>query len=146
MKKFLEEFKAFALKGNVVDMAVGVVIGSAFSAIVNSLVKDIITPLFGIVLGGVDFSGLALTIGESAVTYGNFIQAVVNFLIISFTIFVVIKVMGKFVIKKHAEVEEKKTEEEATKSDEVVLLEKILCAIKPDALDDTAETEKDEEK
>ncbi len=141
MKKFFEEFKAFALKGNVVDMAVGVVIGTAFSAIVNSLVKDIITPFFGVALGGVNFSGLAFMIGESAITYGNFIQAIINFLIISFTIFTVIKIMGKFAIKKHEEVVEEKQEEEQKRSDELVMLEKILLAIKPDALDDVGDSE-----
>ena len=87
MKKFLEEFKAFALKGNVVDMAVGVIIGTAFSAIVNSIVKDLVMPIFGIVLGGIDFSILSVTVGESVITYGNLIQSIVNFLIISLTIF-----------------------------------------------------------
>lgn len=136
MRKFIEEFKAFALKGNVVDMAVGVVIGTAFSAIVNSLVKDVITPLFGIAMGGVDFTGLSLVIGEAAITYGNFIQAIVNFLIISLTIFVTIKIMGKLMTKKKVEEEAVVEEVVEQKSEEVVLLEKILVAIKPDALDD----------
>ena len=83
MKKFWQEFKAFALKGNVLDMAVGVIIGTAFSAIVNSIVKDLITPLFGIILGGIKFDSLSVQIGDSVITYCNFIQSVVNFLIIS---------------------------------------------------------------
>jgi len=127
MKKFLEEFKAFALKGNVVDMAVGVIIGTAFSAIVNSIVKDLVMPIFGIVLGGIDFSVLSLTVGESVITYGNLIQSIVNFLIISLTIFLFIKFVSKFKKK-----EEPKEEEPApvVKSDETLLLEQILEELK----------------
>ena len=125
MKKFLQEFRAFALKGNVVDMAVGVIIVTAFSAIVNSIVKDLIMPLFGIILGGIDFSVLSWTVGSSVITYGNLIQSIINFLIISFTIFVFIKFISRF---KH-----KKAEEEAAtpkKSDETVLLEEIVEILK----------------
>ena len=127
MKKFLEEFKTFALKGNVVDMAVGVIIGTAFSAIVNSIVKDLVMPIFGIVLGGIDFSVLSLTVGESVITYGNLIQSIVNFLIISLTIFLFIKFLSKFKKK-----EETKEEEPApvVKSDETLLLEQILEELK----------------
>ena len=129
MKKFWQEFKAFALKGNVVDMAVGVIIGTAFSAIVNSIVKDLITPIFGIILGGVEFTSLSITFGDATITYGNFIQSVVNFLVISLTIFIFIKISSKLFHKK----EEEKKEEPPKKSDEVLLLEEIrdsLCAIK----------------
>lgn len=128
MKKFWQEFKAFALKGNVVDMAVGVIIGTAFSAIVNSIVKDLITPIFGIILGGVEFTSLSITFGDSTIAYGNFIQSVVNFLVISLTIFIFIKISSKLFHKK----EEEKKEEPPKKSDEVLLLEEIrdsLCAI-----------------
>ncbi len=127
MKKFLGEFKAFALKGNVVDMAVGVIIGTAFSAIVNSIVKDLVMPIFGIVLGGIDFSVLSVTVGESVITYGNLIQSIVNFLIISLTIFLFIKFISKFKKK-----EEPKEDEPApvVKSDETLLLEQILEEIK----------------
>ena len=128
MKKFLQEFKAFALKGNVLDMAVGVIIGTAFSAIVNSIVKDLITPLFGIILGGIEFTNLSIMVGESTITYGNFIQAVVNFLIISLTIFLFIKLSGKLFRKK--EEEEEKEEEAPKKSDEVLLLEDIRASLK----------------
>ena len=74
----LKEFREFISRGNVIDLAVAVVIGVAFTAIVTSLVTDIITPILGIVIGGVNFSGLAITVGEAAITYGNFIQAIIN--------------------------------------------------------------------
>jgi len=87
----VKEFKEFALKGNVLDLAVGIVIGAAFGAIVNSLVADIIMPLIGIVMRGVDFKSLMVAVGNAKVTYGNFIQAIINFLIIAFALFLVIK-------------------------------------------------------
>lgn len=103
----LKEFKDFAMKGNVIDMAVGVVIGSAFSAIVTSLVSDIIMPFFGFVTSGIDFKSLQLPLSETAViTYGNFIQAIVNFLIISFSIFLVVKTLNSFKKKEEAPVVE----------------------------------------
>lgn len=126
MKKFWQEFKAFALKGNVVDMAVGVIIGTAFSAIVNSIVKDLITPLFGIILGGIKFDSLSVQVGDSVITYGNFIQSVVNFLIISLTIFLFIKLSSKIFHRK----EEIKKEEAAKKSEEVLLLEDIRDSLR----------------
>lgn len=87
----LEEFKKFALRGNVLDLAVAVVIGGAFGAIVNSLVNDIIMPLVGVLVGGVDFSSLAFQVGKATVAYGKFIQAIVNFLIIASAIFLAVK-------------------------------------------------------
>lgn len=87
----LEDFKKFVMRGNVLDLAVGVIIGGAFGAIVSSLVKDIIMPLVGIILGGIDFSGLAIQIGKANVTYGNFVQAVVNFVIIAFVLFLLVR-------------------------------------------------------
>lgn len=95
----LKEFKEFAMKGNIVDMAIGVVIGGAFGGIVNSLVGDIITPIVGVLVGGIDFSGLALTVGAATINYGLFINAVVEFLIISFSIFLVIKNINKLTAK-----------------------------------------------
>ena len=126
MKKFWQEFKAFALKGNVVDMAVGVIIGTAFSAIVNSIVKDLITPLFGIILGGIKFDSLSVQVGDSVIAYGNFIQSIVNFLIISLTIFLFIKLSSKIFHRK----EEIKKEEAAKKSEEVLLLEDIRDSLR----------------
>lgn len=90
----VKEFKDFAMKGNVVDLAVGVIIGGAFGAIVSSLVGDVIMPIIGILTGGIDFSGLSLTVGEAKVTYGKFIQAVFSFLIIAFALFLIIKGMN----------------------------------------------------
>ena len=114
MKKFLNEFKAFAMRGNVVDMAVGVIVGGAFGKIVSSLVDDIIMPPIGFLLGGVNFTDLSIKLGEKlsedgksmeAVTlnYGNFIQQTVNFLIIAFCVFLLVKAVMKIVKKKEAE-------------------------------------------
>lgn len=129
MKKFIEDFKAFALKGNVVDMAVGVIIGGAFGKIVSSLVNDIIMPLIGILIGGYNFSELSWKIGEATVKYGSFLQSVVDFLIIALSIFAVLKLMMKLIsLRKHEE--EEKAEEEEKKSDELLLLEEIRDLLK----------------
>ena len=106
MKAFMKEFKDFAMRGNVMDMAVGVIIGGAFGAIITALVDNIITPIIGAVLGGVDFSGLAITIGKAQIGYGAFIQAVIDFVIVAFCIFCLLKAMNKAA-------DLKKTEEEA---------------------------------
>lgn len=90
MKDFIEEFKAFMMKGNVIDLAVAVVIGAAFGKIVASLVENIIMPTIGILLGGVDFTDLALKMGDNTITYGVFIQSIFDFTIIAFVIFVVV--------------------------------------------------------
>jgi large conductance mechanosensitive channel len=90
-----KEFKAFVLKGNVLDLAIAVVLGAAFGAIVTSLVNDIIMPLVGIVLGGIDFASLSIQVGSATVLYGKFIQAIVNFLIIAFVIFLIVRAMVK---------------------------------------------------
>lgn len=98
----LNEFKAFAMKGNVVDLAVGVVIGTAFGAIVSSLVGDIIMPVIGVLSHGLDFSGLAYKVGDASIAYGKFIQAIFVFLIVAFTLFVVVRAMNALK-KKEAE-------------------------------------------
>lgn len=95
MQGFIEEFKAFAMKGNVVDLAVAVVIGAAFGKIVSSLVDNIIMPLVGVLLGGVDFTGFSLSVGEVMVSYGYFLQSVVDFVIVAFVIFMMIKALNK---------------------------------------------------
>jgi len=122
----LKEFKEFISRGNVIDLAVGVIIGGAFGSIVSSLVEDIIMPIVGILIGGHDFSGLHLSVGESKIMYGEFIQNVLDFLIIAVCIFFMIKVVN--VIFKKKKVEEKK--EAPKKSDEVVLLEEIRDLLK----------------
>ena len=90
----LREFREFINRGNVMDLAVAVIIGVAFGAIVTSLVDDIIMPLIGVIIGGVDFTGLAVTVGDAQITYGNFIQAVINFLIIAFVIFLLVRTLN----------------------------------------------------
>ena len=100
----LSEFKKFALKGNVLDLAVGVVIGGAFGKIVASLVADLIMPIVGLLLGGVDFSNLSLTYGDAIIKYGSFLQTVVDFFIIAFSIFLFIRLISRF--KKKEEVTE----------------------------------------
>jgi large conductance mechanosensitive channel len=87
----LREFRDFISRGNVLDLAVAVIVGGAFGAIINSLVNDLLMPLVGIILGGIDFTGLAIQFGEALLTYGNFIQAIINFLIISFFLFLVVR-------------------------------------------------------
>jgi large conductance mechanosensitive channel len=90
----LKEFRDFAMKGNVMDLAIGVIIGGAFGLIIASLVGDILMPLIGLLLGGLDFSGLAITVGDAAINYGLFIQAIVNFSIIAAVIFMLVKAMN----------------------------------------------------
>ncbi|MGE1040267.1 large conductance mechanosensitive channel protein MscL [Bacillus wiedmannii] len=123
------EFKKFAFKGNVIDLAVGVVIGAAFGKIVSSLVKDIITPLLGMVLGGVNFTDLHFGYGKSAVMYGNFIQTIFDFLIIAASIFMFVKVFNKLTSKREEE-EEEKTEEIPEPTKEEVLLGEIRDLLK----------------
>ena len=94
MKKFLNEFKTFAMRGNVLDLAVGMIIGAAFNAIVSSLVNDIISPLIGLFFNS-DFSDLVLMVGDVAICYGSFLTAVVNFLINAFTLFIIVKAVNK---------------------------------------------------
>ncbi|MCA9957203.1 MAG: large-conductance mechanosensitive channel protein MscL [Anaerolineales bacterium] len=86
-----KEFKDFISRGNVMDLAVAVVLGAAFGAIVKSLVDDLIMPLLGILLGGIDFTTLTVQVGNATLTYGNFIQAIINFLVIAFAIFLVVR-------------------------------------------------------
>ncbi len=121
-----EEFKKFIARGNVMDLAVGVIMGGAFGKIVSSLVEDILMPLIGIVSGGIDFSNLSLTLGDANIKYGLFIQNIIDFLIISFCIFIMIKFINKITHKK----EEKPVPPK--KSDEVLLLEEIRDLLKKD--------------
>jgi large conductance mechanosensitive channel len=89
------EFRAFINRGNVLDLAVAVVMGAAFTAIVNSLVNDIIMPLVGVILGGIDFTSLNVTVNSAVIAYGNFIQAIINFLIIAWVVFLIVKAMNQ---------------------------------------------------
>lgn len=107
MKDFLNEFKDFAMKGNVLDLAVGVVMGSAFGTIVTSLVEKIIMPLVGIIVGGVNIADLSVKVGNTTLGYGAFLQAIINFLIIAFSIFLFVKAINTATSKF------KKAEEEA---------------------------------
>lgn len=120
-----KEFKAFAMKGNVLDLAVGVIIGGAFGKIVSSLVEDIIMPLVGLLLGGINLSGLAITLDDATLKYGIFLQTVVDFLIIAFSIFVFIKGMARLKRK-----EEVKPEETPLPSNEELLLAEIRDLLK----------------
>jgi large conductance mechanosensitive channel len=122
MKDFIRDFKAFAMKGNVVDLAIGVVIGGAFGAIVTSLVGDIIMPVVGILTGGVDFSGLAYKVGDSSIAYGKFLQATFVFLIVAWVLFLVVKGMTR--LKKAEEAKP------AAPAEDVVLLREIRDALK----------------
>ena len=95
MKKFLEEFQAFAMRGNVMDLAVGVIVGGAFGSITSSLIDDIIMPVVGIFVSQASFADLSVQIGGAVITYGNFIQAVLNFLIMAFVVFCMVKAINK---------------------------------------------------
>lgn len=95
MKKFIEEFKQFIARGSVMDMAVGVIIGGAFNAITTSLINDIIMPVLGIFTGSISFAEQSVTIQGAVITYGNFIQAVLNFLIMAFVVFCLVKTMNR---------------------------------------------------
>ncbi|WP_342462051.1 large conductance mechanosensitive channel protein MscL [Bacillus sp. FSL R5-0286] len=123
----LKEFREFAVKGNVIDLAVGVIIGGAFGKIVTSLVNDLIMPLVGIIVGGHDFSGLSIKIGSAQILYGSFIQTVVDFLIISFSIFIFIRYLNKLKRKK---VEEEEEEVVETPDQTEVLLTEIRDLLK----------------
>lgn len=101
----LKEFRDFISRGNVMDLAVAVIIGGAFTAIVNSLVGDIITPIIGVIIGGVDFSGLTIVIGDATIMYGQFIQAIINFVLVAFVIFMLVRSINKMQ-KSKPEVEE----------------------------------------
>ena len=135
MKKFIQEFKEFISRGNVVDMAVGVVVGSAFTAIVNSLVKDVIMPFIGWLIGGVNFSEFKIVLSpaqgdipEVAVLYGNFINQIINFLILAFVVFSVVKAINAMRRKK----EEAPAEPEApaAPAEDIVLLTEIRDLLK----------------
>ena len=121
MNSLLGEFKAFAMRGNVIDLAIGVIIGTAFGKIVSSLVDDIIMPPIGYLIGGIDFSTLAVSLGGASIRYGVFIQALVNFIIIAIALFLMLRTINKLMRLK------KKEEDVATpaESEELKVLKEI---------------------
>ncbi|MFD3261072.1 large conductance mechanosensitive channel protein MscL [Paenibacillus lentus] len=120
-----KEFKTFAFKGNVMDLAVAVIIGGAFGKIVSSVVEDLIMPLIGILLGGHDFSNIVIPVGDTSIKVGSFIQTVIDFLIIAFSIFLFIKLLNKFKRKEEAE-----PDKPAEPSKEELLLTEIRDLLK----------------
>lgn len=109
-KGFINEFKSFIKRGNVIDLAVGVIIGGAFGTIISSLVDDILMPLLGIVIGGINFSELTWEVGDAVIKYGAFLQNVLDFLIVAFCIFIFIKLLNSFNRKEEVKEEVKKPE------------------------------------
>ena len=120
----LKEFKQFIARGNVIDLAVGVIIGAAFTAIVQSLVKDLINPLIGIFVGKIDLSNLVFKVGDATFKYGSFINSVINFLIISFVVFLIVKAVNKITKKEEEEKPDTPTETDYLKEIRDLLKEK----------------------
>ena len=140
MKSFFAEFKKFITRGNVLDMAVGVVVGSAFTAIVNSLVKDILNPVIGLITGGIDFSELKIIlkpasgdVAELAIRYGVFINAIIQFILIAFVLFLIVKSFNKLNERRLKDEAAKKASAAAVppkKSEDIILLEEIRDLLK----------------
>ncbi len=132
MKGFIKEFKEFISRGDVMSMAVGIIIGGAFTTIITSIVDDIIGPVIGLIVGGLDFSSISVGIGDAQIMFGNFIQAVINFLITAFVLFMIIKSFNK--MKEKADALRKKEEAEAAAeedpSEETLLLREIRDSLK----------------
>ena len=126
--KISKEFKEFISRGNVVDLAVGVIIGAAFGKIVSSLVNNIIMPLIGVLLGGLDFSTLAVDIGSARITYGVFIQNIIDFLIIAASIFIFVKIINKLNRKSTTKVEDKAVVKK--ENEQLVVLKEIRDELK----------------
>jgi len=131
MKKIIDEFKQFISRGNVIDLAVGMIVGSAFTKIVTSLVNDVLMPAIGVILGGIDFTNLTLKFRDATIYYGNFIQNIIDFLIVAICVFILVKAINTLA-EKTKKKEEKKEEvkENPKKSDEVLLLEEIRDLLK----------------
>ena len=126
----LKEFKEFISKGNVVDLAVGVIIGGAFGKIVTSLVNDIIMPLIGVIIGGINFTNLSIKIGESVIAYGSFIQNIIDFLIIAACIFAFVKFVNKLTNLNKVEAKEEPKKEETKVAEDIKLLTEIRDLLK----------------
>lgn len=137
----IKEFKEFISRGNVVDLAVGVIIGGAFSTIVSSLVDDILMPVIGMILGGVNFSNLSIKLGEARIMYGMFIQNVIDFLIIAFCVFLFVKFMNELsrIGHKNDKKKEEKTEVQET---ELTILKEIRDTLKKEQKPKTTKTKK----
>lgn len=129
-KGIIAEFKEFIARGNVIDMAVGIIIGGAFTSIVNSLVNYIIMPFMAIFTGKVSFNALVLTVGNTVIPYGNFIQNIVNFLIVSFAVFIMVKSINNMRRKQEAEAEPEAPAAPPEPSEEVMLLREIRDSLK----------------
>ena len=121
----MKEFKKFISRGNALDLAVGVIMGAAFSNIVTSIVDNILTPILGIIIGGIDFTNLTIKVGNSVISYGIFLQNVIDFLIVAFCLFIIVKTINKLTHK-----EPKKEEAKPKKPEEVKLLEEIRDLLK----------------
>jgi large conductance mechanosensitive channel len=130
--EMLKEFKEFISKGNVMDMAVGIIIGGAFTSIVTALVDNIITPLLGIITGGVSFAERVITVGSASIQYGLFIDAIIKFLLVSWVLFMIIKAMNKAKSVAVKE-EEPAPEEPEEKPADIALLEEIRDLLKQPA-------------
>jgi len=135
MKSFIKEFKEFITKGNVISMAVGIIIGGAFTAIVNSVVEQIISPLLGVICGGIDFSAVCITVGNASFGVGIVINAIITFLLTALVLFLIVKAANKAseaasgLVKKDEEAE-KEPEPEPEPSDEAKLLKELIEVIK----------------
>lgn len=129
-KSLGQEFKEFVLRGNVMDLAVGIIIGGAFTAIVTSLVNNIFMPIVGVFIGGLDFSGLMITVGSAEIKYGLFIQSVISFLVIAAVVFFMIKALNTLADKARRKKAVDDAKEEKKPSEEVVLLTEIRDALR----------------
>ena len=130
--KTASEFKEFIAKGNILDLAVGVVMGGAFGKIVTSVVSDILMPVIGMLIGGIDFSGLSVKVGEATITYGNFIQNIIDFLIISLFIFIFVKFIEKLTKLKKEEEKAEEEKKDEKQDEQIELLKEIRDLLKED--------------
>lgn len=130
MKNIIKEFKEFIARGNVIDLAVGVIVGSAFGKIVTSLVNDILMPIIGVILGGINFTSLTIKFKDATIYYGNFIQNIIDFLIVAFCIFMFVKAINVLTAKTKKKEEKEEAKKEEKQSDEVILLQEIRDLLK----------------
>lgn len=138
----IKEFKEFISRGNVIDLAVGVIMGSAFGKIVTSVVNDLIMPFIGIALGGINFSNITLTVRNAEIRFGSLIQSIIDFLIIAVCIFIIVKAINKLLPKKNAKAKEEIKEAVKVKDENTVLLEEIRDLLKEQQSSKTKEVKK----